>query len=127
MRATCYLLLTAQFLILGHLLVVRHSFCSEHGEAVHPGPPGLALATHLGCDGAATNPMVAGEAPSAEQGHEHCLAMATTRERFAVWPATDLATEPVYLVASFPLWSKVDQAVAVAVLRLAPKNSPPLA
>jgi hypothetical protein len=125
MRATSYLLLAAQFLVLGHLLVVRHSFCSEHGEAVHSGPPGPA--TRLGCDGAATNPMVAGEAPSAAQGHEHCLAMATTRERFAVWPVTELATEPVCLVANFPLWSKVDQAATVAVLRLAPKNSPPLA
>ena len=35
LRATSTLLLAAQLLTLGHLLIVRHTICPEHGEAIH--------------------------------------------------------------------------------------------
>ena len=37
LRATSTLLLSAQLLALGHLLIVRHTICPEHGEAIHSG------------------------------------------------------------------------------------------
>ena len=44
MGAASYFLLAAQILSLGHLLLVSHATCPEHGDVVHSGPVSY---THL--------------------------------------------------------------------------------
>jgi hypothetical protein len=127
MHATSTLLLAAQLFTLGHLLIVRHTICREHGEAVHSGSPGETPALRPGHEGATGDRALGGGAPAPEHAHDHCLAQANTRERFALLPAADLLPGPLLLAAPLPSLAAVAVAPAVAVLRLAPKNSPPSA
>jgi hypothetical protein len=127
MRAISTLLLAAQLATLGHLLIVRHTICPEHGEAIHSNSPSEAQAMPPTHEGTAADPALGGGAPPAEHAHDHCLARANTRERFAVLPAPDSTPGPLLAATALPSLSAVAVAPAVAVLRLAPKNSPPSA
>jgi hypothetical protein len=110
LRATSTLLLAAQLLTLGHLLIVRHTICPEHGEAIHSSARSETQAL-----------------PPAEHAHDHCLAQANARERFALLPAADLTIGPLLLAPLRPSLAAVALTPAVSVLLLAPKNSPPWA
>jgi hypothetical protein len=125
MRATSTLLLAAQLLALGHLLVVRHTICPEHGEAIHSESPSDAQTLGSSHEGAAADSTLGAGAPTAEHAHGHCLALANTRERFVPLPAPDVMPGPLLVAATLPSLAIVDAAPAVAVLLLAPKNSPP--
>ena len=127
LRATSTLLLAAQLLTLGHLLIVRHTICPEHGEAIHSGSPSETQALRPSHEGATNAPALDGGAAPAEHAHDHCLAQANTRERFALLPSADLTTGPLLLAPPRPSLAAVAATPAVAVLRLAPKNSPPSA
>jgi hypothetical protein len=127
MRATSTLLLAAQLLTLGHLLIVRHAMCPEHGEMIHSGPPGAVQAMGPTREDAAVDPALDGGAVPSEHAHDHCLAQANTRERFAMLPALDLLPGSLLVPTTGPTLSCVALAPAVAVLLLAPKNSPPSA
>ncbi len=127
LRAISTLLLLAQFATLGHLLIVRHTICPEHGEALHAGAYGQAQglpATHAG---ATNDPALDKGTAPAEHAHDHCLARANTRERFALLPFLDVAPGPLLLAAPLPSRTSAAVTPALAVLRLAPKNSPPSA
>ena len=127
MRATSVILLAVHLLTLGHLLFVRHAICPEHGEAIHSDPPSEDRATPPSHEGAGAGAALASGAPTAEHAHDHCLARASTRERFALLPTQDVMPVPPLLAV--PLLSPVGVGTepAVAVLLLAPKNSPPAA
>ena len=127
LRATSTLLLAAQLLALGHLLIVNHTICPEHGEAIHAGLPSKAQALPMTYEHATGDPALVAGAPPAEEAHDHCLARANTRERFALLPVLDATPGP--LLAGTPLPSRAAVAVmpSLAVLRLAPKTSPPSA
>lgn len=127
MRAISALLLSAQLLALGHLLIVRHTICPEHGEMIHSGPPGAVQAMRPTREGAAVDPALDGGAVPSEHAHDHCLALANPRERFAMLPALDLMPGSLLVPTTGPTLSYVALAPAVAVLLLAPKNSPPSA
>ena len=127
LRATSTLLLAAQLATLGHLSIVRHTICREHGEAIHSGSPSQAQAMRSTQAGALADPALRGGGQPAAHSHDHCLAQAKTRERFALLPAPDAKPDPLLLAAILPSLSAVGAAPAVAVLRLAPKNSPPWA
>ena len=79
MRATSTLLLAAQLLALSHLLVVRHTICPEHGEAIHSESPSDAQTLGSSHEGAAADPTLGPGAPAAEHAHDHCLALANPR------------------------------------------------
>ena len=125
MRATSTLLLAAQLLALSHLLVVRHTICPEHGEAIHSESPSDAQTLGSSHEGAAADPTLGPGAPAAEHAHDHCLALANTRERFVPLPFPDVMPGPLSVAATLPSLATVGVAPAVAVLLLAPKNSPP--
>ncbi len=127
MRSTSTLLLAAQLATLGHLSIVRHTICREHGEAIHSGSPGGAQALRPTHQVAPADPALAGGGQPAAHSHDHCLAQAKTRERFALLPALDSMPGPVLAAATLPSLSAVGTAPAVAVLLLAPKTSPPWA
>ncbi len=123
MRATSALLLSAQLLTLGHLLIVRHTICPEHGEAIHSGVPSEASPPRP-IRTTSDSALDSGALP-AEHVHDHCLARANTRERFALLPALDLRPGSLLPAATPPSPSVLAVAPAVPVLLLAPKNSPP--
>ena len=127
MRSTSTLLLAAQLATLGHLLIVRHTLCREHGEAIHSGSPRQAQAMRPTHEGALADPALRGGGQPAVHSHDHCLAQANTRERFALLPAPDSMPGPLLVAATPPSLSAVGTAPAVAVFLLAPKNSPPWA
>ena len=127
MRSTSTLLLAAQLATLGHLSIVRHTICREHGEAIHSGSPGGAQALRPTHQVAPADPALAGGGQPAAHSHDHCLAQAKTRERFALLPVPELIPAPLLVAATFPSLAGVSMAPAVAVLLLAPKNSPPSA
>jgi hypothetical protein len=127
MRATSTLLLAAQLATLGHLLMVRHTICPEHGEAIHAASPSEAQALRASPEGLVSGPALGGGATPAEHADDHCLARANTRERFALLPIPEAITGPLLATATLPSLSSVAVAPAVAVLLLAPKNSPPSA
>ena len=127
MRATSTLLLAAQLVALGHLLVVRHTICPEHGEAIHSESPSDAQTLGSSHEGAAADSTLGTGTPPAEHAHDHCLALANPRERFALWPAPDVMPGPLLVAATLPSLATASVAPAVALLLLAPKNSPPWA
>ena len=127
MRATSTLLLVAHFMALGHLLIGRHTICPEHGEAIHSESPSDAQAPGSSHEGASADRTLGAGAPPAAHAHDHCLACTNTRERFALLPALDSMRGVLFVVTTRPSPATVDAAPAVAVLLLAPKNSPPSA
>jgi hypothetical protein len=117
-----YLCLTAHLVGVVHVLVVRHATCPDHGEVVHGEAPALVEAPPpLGPTARAA------AREEAEEADEHCLLMATRRRELAgLAPAATPAL-------SAPLVTRLDSPPAVvtatphAILRLAPKTSPPAA
>jgi hypothetical protein len=126
LRATSTLLLAAQLLALGHLLVVHHTICPEHGETMHTGLPSQALPARPQRAAGDAGLTADGRSP-AQDAHDHCLTVANKRERFALQPFLDVASGPMLLAAPLPAPAAVAVVPALAVLRFAPKNSPPSA
>jgi hypothetical protein len=126
-RATSTLLLAAQLLTLGHLLAVRHAICPEHGEAIHSESSHEAQAMPATHEDATAHPTLGRGAPLAEHDHDHCLARANTRQRFALWLVPDVMSGSPLVAATLSARLAVRIAPPVAVLLLAPKNSPPAA
>jgi hypothetical protein len=117
-----YLCLSAQLIGVIHVLVVRHATCPDHGEL-----------THRVATAAVTPPAqppadtARGAPPVVEHQDEHCLMLITRRREMAGLTPGGAALallSPAAAVAAisptppFPLPG--------AVLRLAPKTSPPL-
>jgi len=127
MRATSTLLLAAQLITLGHLLIVRHTICPEHGEAIHSESLSHAQATSPSDESAAAGAALGSGAPPTEHAHDHCLARANPRERFALLRAPHVLADPPPPTAILLSLSAVSMAPAVAALLIAPKNSPPWA
>ena len=106
----------------GHMLVVEHSRCAEHGELVHGGDahPHVAAA-HTHGDSAAVHGT---PDDGSNEAHEHCALSVDRRDAPLSIVARVVSTRSV---PAAPDLAVVD-AVVVArtvLLRLAPKTSPP--
>lgn len=106
----------------GHMLLVEHSRCSEHGELVHRGDAHQHLAPeHAHADSAAVH-----RVPDAgsNDGHEHC-AMSVDRRGAVVSISTPLVSTHAPKVPQ--VFAPADASVVsqTARFRIAPKNSPP--
>ena len=118
--ALAVLFLVGQLSTFTHLLLVPHATCLAHGELIHlDGPPAAAAP--------ATNEPAFAAAPpqSTNHGDEHCVVAASGRER-SISPSSTgrLITSPRDgAVARLP--RTVVIAPSLALLRLAPKSSPP--
>jgi hypothetical protein len=123
-RITSYFLLAAQMLSIGHLVLVRHSTCAEHGDVIH-GPAGEPHEGRFAESLSSSDGTVAGTVPQAEGGHDHCLICTTTRERFALTPPVRTSVDQVGPSVSLVSPSHTGAMAPVAVLVFSPKNSPP--
>lgn len=116
--------LVAQLSGSAHLLLVRHALCPEHGELIHPtdeAEPALrAVAQHA---------KTAFVRPEAEtelgHGHGHCPIAAQRRERGALIAAWVHVHASAWSFASRVPAPNLVSSCAAAILRFAPKNSPP--
>ena len=106
----------------GHILLVEHSRCAEHGELVHQGEaPHHDASTHVETDGV-TLEGVSNEASG--DAHQHCAL--TVDRRDALVSIVEAQTSPSCIDAS-PSALPPDPFVFVVAkrFRVAPKNSPP--
>ncbi len=124
MRAASFLLLAAQILTLGHLLVVRHVTCPEHGDIIHAGQPAL-HGQHSVDEDASGRRSIEGTVPRAESVHDHCFVCTSTHERFALLPPTRQATSSFEVALPIPPPSESSPFAPVDLIVLSPKNSPP--
>jgi hypothetical protein len=113
-------LVGAQGAALAHFAIVRHAYCPEHGELIHPDAERHApAASHAS--------KLPGLSASDEEGrgheHEHCILRGHRREASLSAPA---ATALITAERHAPVLAAVAAAPAASPLfRLAPKQSPP--
>jgi len=106
----------------GHLLLVEHGRCAEHGELVHNGEAHDHVASEHGhTDSVAVHGM---PDAGADEAHEHCSASADRRDALVSLVEAQLSAR----VNEAPQGSTRPNAFIVADtarFRVAPKNSPP--
>ena len=126
LRRTCALTaLLALFLqgsSSGHMLLVEHTRCAEHGELVHDG---RAHHHDAGAGVEVAAPVLEGVSGEAQdQAHEHCIPSADRRD--ALLAIVDAQVAPCSIAVS-PGAPPADPFTAAAEkrFRVAPKNSPP--
>jgi hypothetical protein len=114
--------LVGQLAGFAHLVLVRHVTCAEHGELIEVGHERALAAAAPHAAGAAVASAATGEA----HGHDHCLLGPMRRDRFAL--GAPRALDCAHVDAYGTLGRVVDRRVPppIAVIRLAPKSSPPL-
>lgn len=103
-----------------HLALVQHLAC-EHGEFVDVGRRDVRLAG----DAERRSSTTLEPSGTDPHGHSHCLLVPTSRSVLAVHRQRGLATSLIQAQLGYQLTSVF--APPIAVLMLAPKNSPPLA
>jgi hypothetical protein len=129
MYAISVLLLAAQILSIGHLLLVSHVTCPEHGDIIHAGQghedsPGQRAAWEDTL-GRPSRPSIEGESLRAENVHDHCLICTSTHERFALIPPASQRSASIEVAVSLPSSSHAGPFAPVDLIVLSPKNSPP--
>jgi len=126
MHAISLLLLAAHFLSLGHMLVVRHVTCAQHGDVVDSGHPREALYSQpVAAENGRHLAAIQGTAPQAEAAHDHCVVCSNTKERFAL-PSPDRQAGPrVEVALRIPSSFEPGPFAPIDLIALSPKNSPP--
>ncbi len=117
--------LVAQASGLGHLLLVQHSVCPQHGELIHVGEATTHPATVAAV--APSDDDVAGlttDEGDAADSHERCTLLAERRERLLLRaPSSGLAVLALLSQRHAPP-AELSHAPQVPLLRVAPKSSP---
>jgi hypothetical protein len=114
--------LVGQLASFAHLALVRHVTCAEHGELIEVGRERALTAAAPHAAGA----IVASTATSEAHGHDHCLLAPMRRDGLA--RVAPRALDCAHVDAYGTIGRAVDRQVPppIAVIRLAPKSSPPL-
>lgn len=106
----------------GHMLLVEHSRCAEHGELVH-GHASRDLAVDTG-EQARERAFETSHEEGANEGHVHCAVSANHRDVLAVIAEAQLRPEVVETVECLVV-ECAQLAPQTKPFRIAPKNSPP--
>jgi len=119
--ALAAMFLASQVSSFTHDLLFTHVTCLEHGERIHANE---ALSSPAPAPGDSPE-VTAASTDASGPGHEHCLATAARREESGVPPARQVEElapgKPTVALAAVD----VAGGTSVALLRLAPKGSPP--
>jgi hypothetical protein len=107
-----------------HLVLVRHVTCAEHGELVEVGKE---HAIAKSARQAAPANVVTSESPADAHGHDHCLLAPMRRDRIAAGSPGSFDSLHVDAYGTIGVVAADEVAPPIAVILLAPKNSPPLA
>jgi hypothetical protein len=123
---SCFLALvamTGQVGVYVHLAFTAHVTCAEHGELVEAGGGRKAFAT---ADDRRVERTYAASSREVTHGHEHCVVAAHRRLH-----SVEAQARTVAVTAQLPFVARVVAANGppspIALIFLAPKNSPPLA
>ena len=106
----------------GHILLVEHTRCAEHGELVHRGDSHEHVdSEHAHADAAA---LEGTPSEGSDEAHDHCALSVDRRGAVAAIVSPELLTQALEVAQGF---ARTDaQPVAhTARFRIAPKNSPP--
>jgi len=118
------LLVGGQLAALGHLTLVEHSVCAEHGELTHAHGARADRASALPSEQTA----LSRGAGSDDLGHEHCAFIARAREGLLLPPTTaSLAPPQPGAIAQQAACAECHPLGRLAALCVAPKQSPPRA
>jgi hypothetical protein len=117
--------LAGQLSSFAHLVLVRHVRCAEHGEMIEVGHARTHLATRSRRHIPATT--VGDAAADESHGHEHCLIAPMRRDRLAGGSPASLDSAHLDAYGTIGPVEDDDLSPPLAVLTVAPKNSPPLA
>jgi hypothetical protein len=110
---------------LAHGLLVRHSFCAEHGELIHPSEARSGSAAFAPASGKAAVEAQRSRAEAVHE-HEHCAVFAHRRDALAAGAeARWVAVSPPAGQLAAALSAAQFQPPARSLLLLAPKTSPP--
>jgi hypothetical protein len=127
LRLVSQILLAMQILSLGHLLLVRHVTCPEHGDIVHVEDSAAAEPDRfvVGMGAPLQHSMGATE-PAAAAEHNHCLMCVDANRRCLLTSPAQTCTDRVLAVrvirdVTTAFFAPVD------LILLSPKNSPPSA
>lgn len=122
--ALAFLALTAQLGGLLHLTLVQHATCPEHGELIHAdkGAGSYTLSLSMPA-GNAEQPTVK-SATEVEHGHEHCSVVLTRREETTAPSGSGGQLPSLPRLHVFTARHEAPPSPAIAILHLAPKNSP---
>jgi len=118
------LLVGGQLAALGHLALVEHSVCPEHGELTH----GHAAARGDGASEVSSDQraLLRAAGSGEDRGHEHCAFIARTRDALALAStAASLAPAEPGAIAKRAIRAERNPLGRLAPLCVAPKQSPP--
>jgi hypothetical protein len=116
--------LAGQVTSFAHLVLVRHVTCAEHGEFVEVGKQHAAAKTPRPAPPTA---VIAVEMPAGEHGHDHCLLAPMRRDRVVAGTPGSFDSLHVDAYGTIGVVAAGEVAPPIALVLLAPKNSPPLA
>ncbi len=120
--ALAAMFLAAQVSSFTHELLVQHVTCAEHGELIHV-DGSVAPAALPPLETSALTSALPGLTTG--HGHEHCLACTARREQLILSGPSATLPGPVASKAVVGVARGSFSPLPVALLRLAPKNSPP--
>jgi hypothetical protein len=107
----------------GHMLLVEHTRCAEHGDLVHAGETHHHGAAEV--DEADVVTLHGAPAESGEESHEHCAFSADRRDALASAAGTQaLRWTPEEAIAASPVAHRHES--RPELFRVAPKTSPPV-
>jgi hypothetical protein len=116
------LLVGGQLAALGHLALVEHSVCPEHGELTH----GHAARDDRASDVSSGQSAVSRARTGEDLGHEHCAFIARTRDALTLASAAaSLAPAECSSTTLQAIRAEVYPLGRLAALYVAPKQSPP--
>lgn len=128
MRAVASVLATValagQISSFAHLVLVRHVRCAEHGELVELGRA-RGIARPVQRERQPNNAFTT-EASATEHGHEHCLIAPMRRDRLAAGAPQSFDSAHIDAYGTVGVLVADEIAPPIAVIFLAPKNSPPV-
>jgi hypothetical protein len=108
-----------------HFALVQHVACAQHGDLVHADETHPGSTASAAERGARSDSPAFGQGPDAVEGsHEHCVAQLKRREEVGV-PSGAFVLDRAQLEPSHALEAE-GVSSSIAVLRLAPKASPPV-
>lgn len=105
----------------GHMLLVEHTRCAEHGELVHGDPHQHGAGPQQQAESPALHGM---PDPSTEEGHDHCSVSSDRRDALVLIAAPDAGIQASKAHEPLALHSAIIPPITPR-FRIAPKNSPP--
>jgi hypothetical protein len=126
MRLASVFVLAVQVLSFGHLLLVHHVTCPEHGEVIHTSHSAAALPGRANWDTAgAVQHSIAATEPSEGDDHDHCLACVESNRRTVLSEPAQALAHHTFVISVAGATTRTAFFAPIDLILLSPKSSPP--